>query len=139
MKTKSFQSGFAKGGGLYSIIREILLISDPEKILLLSASYDYLITENLYMNYTVKELRGGQYNLLILTDVKEKKFLVKQKILLYRFSMNRSNLQLQVMDIKKFNDDLNSGKEYANQIMSNSMIWYDKGLVSFKYPGERVN
>lgn len=91
------------------------------------------------MNYTVKELRGGQYNLLILTDVKEKKFLMKQKILLYRFSMNRSNLQLQVMDIKKFNDDLNSGKEYANQIMSNSMIWYDKGLVSFKYPGERVN
>src|SRR5277367_2132880 len=111
MKTPSFQSGFAKGSDLYSIIREIVLISDPEKILLLSATYDYLVTENLYMNKTVRELRCSQYNLLILTDVKEKKTLVKQEILLYRFSMNRRNLQLQVIDIKEFNNDLNSGKE----------------------------
>ncbi|HXB29845.1 MAG TPA: hypothetical protein VNW49_08505 [Puia sp.] len=134
MKTKSFQPGFIQSGGLRSIIREIVLISDPEKILLLSATYDYLITENIYIKNLVQELRGNQYNLLILSNDKEKKILSKHKILLYCLSKDRRNLQLQVMDIKEFNDDLISGKEYANHILLNAMIWYDKGDVPLAFP-----
>ncbi len=134
MKTKSFQPGFIQSGELRSIIREIVLISDPEKILLLSATYDYLITENIYMKNSVQELRGNQYNLLILSNDKEKKILSKHKILLNCLSKDRRNLQLQVMDIKEFNDDLISGKEYANHILLNAMIWYDKGDVPLAFP-----
>lgn len=139
MKTQTFQSGFVQGGGLRSIIHEIVLISDPEKILLLSATYDHLITENIYMKNTVQELRGNQYNLLILSNDKEKKSRAKHKVLLYGLSKYRSNLQLQFMDIKEFNDDLISGREYANHILLNAMIWYDKGEISFEYPNQRVN
>ena len=134
MKTKSFQSGYVQGGELNSIIREIVLISDPEKILLLSATYDYLITENIYLKNTVQEFRGNHYNLLILSNDKEKKSLAKHKILLYCLSKDRRNLQLQVLDISEFNNDLMSGKEYANHIVSNAMIWYDKGEVPLAFP-----
>jgi hypothetical protein len=137
MKTKSFQSGFMQGGKLHSIIREIVLISDPEKILLLSATYDYLVTENIYMKHTVQELRGNQYNLLILSNDKEKKSLTKHKIFLYGLSKDRRNLQLQVIDIKEFNDDLVSGKEYANHVLLSAMIWYDKGEVPLAFPISR--
>jgi len=134
MKTKSFQSGYLQGGGLSSIIREIVLMSDPEKILLLSATYDYLITENIYMKNMVQEFRGNHYNLLILSNDKEKKSMAKHKILLYCLSKDRRNLHLQVMDINEFNDDLVSGKEFANHIVSNAMIWYDKGTVPLAFP-----
>ncbi len=137
MKTQSFQSGFVQGGRLSSIVSEIVLISDPEKILLLSATYDYLVTENIYMKHTVRELRGSQYNLLILSNDKEKKSLTKHKILLYGLSKDRRNLQLQVVDIKEFNDDLISGNEYANHVLSNAMIWYDKGEVPLAFPTDR--
>ncbi len=134
MKSQTFQSGFVQGGGLRSIIHEIVLISHPEKILLLSATYDYLVTENIYIKNTVQEVRGNQYHLLVLSDDKEKKSLVRQEILLYGLSRHRRNLQLQVMDIKEFNDDLISGKEYANHIILNAMIWYDKGSIPLTFP-----
>ncbi len=137
MKTQSFQSGFVQGGRLSSIINEIVLIADPEKILLLSATYDYLVTENIYMKHTVQELRGSQYNLLILSNDKEKKSLTKHKILLYGLSKDRRNLQLQVVDIKEFNNDLISGKEYANHVLSNAMVWYDKGEVPLAFATDR--
>jgi hypothetical protein len=137
MKTQSFQSGFVQSGGLRSIVQEIVLFSDPEKILLLSATYDYLVTENIYMKNMVQELRGNQYSLLILSNDKEKKSLTKHKILLYGLSKDRRNLQLQVMDIKEFNDDLISGKEYANHVLLNAMIWYDKGEVPLAFPKDR--
>jgi hypothetical protein len=137
MKTKSFQSGFVQGSNLRSIINEIVLISDPEKILLLSATYDYLVTENIYMKHTMQELRGSHYNLLILSNDKEKKSLTKHKILLYGLSRDLRNLQLQVMDIHEFNDDLISGKEYANHVVLNAMIWYDKGEVPLSFPTVR--
>jgi hypothetical protein len=136
MKTKSFRSEHT-GGGLYSIIREIVLISDPEKILLLSATYDYFLTENIYANNTVQELRGNHYSLLILSHDKEKKSLAEQEILLYSLLKNRKNLQLQVMDINEFNDDLIAGNEFANHILLNAMLWYDKGEVPLIFQNDR--
>src|SRR5580704_988687 len=134
MKTTSVRAGDTHFGGLSSIIREIVLLSHPEKILLLSASYDYKITENIYSKNTVQEFRSNHYSLLILSNEKEKKSMVTQKTLLYSFLKDRRNLQLQVMDIKEFNDDLISGKEYASHILFNAMIWYDKGEVLLAFP-----
>ncbi|HTB23943.1 MAG TPA: hypothetical protein VK711_01175 [Puia sp.] len=137
MKTQTFQSGFEQSVGLRSIIKEIVFISDPEKIFLLSATYDYLVTENIYLNDTVQELRGNQYDLLILYNNEEKKSLTKHKLLLYGLTKHRRNLQLQIMHIKEFNDDLTSGKEYASHILSNAMIWYDKGIVPLAFPAHK--
>jgi hypothetical protein len=137
MKTQTFQSGFAQSGELRSIIKEIVLNSGPEKIFLLSATYDYLVTENIYLNDTVQELRGNQYNLLILYNNEEKKSLTKHKILLYGLTKHRRNLQLQIMDIKEFNDDLISGKEYASHILLNAMIWYDKETIPIGYSTDK--
>jgi len=137
MKTQTFQSGFEQSVGLRSIIKEIVFISDPEKIFLLSATYDYLVTENIYLNDTVQELRGNQYDLLILYNNEEKKSLTKHKLLLYGLTKHRRNLQLQIMHIKEFNDDLTSGKEYASHILSNAMIWYDKGIVPLAFPAQK--
>jgi hypothetical protein len=137
MKTMSFQSGNVQSSGLRSIIRELVLVFDPEKILLLSVSYDYLLTENIYLKKTVQELRSSHYNLLMLYDEKERKSPAKEEIIGYNLLKKRRNLQLQVMDINEFNDDLNSGKEYANHILLNAMIWYDKGEVPLAFPEAR--
>jgi hypothetical protein len=137
MKTISFQSGNVQNSGLRSIIRELVLVFDPEKILLLSVSYDYFLTENIYLMDTVQELKSSHYNLLILSDEKERKSPAKEEIIGYNLLKKRRNLQLQVMDIIEFNDDLISGKEYANHILLNAMLWYDKEKVPLAYPEAR--
>ena len=134
MKTISFQSGNVQNSGLRSIIRELVLVFDPEKILLLSVSYDYFLTENIYLMDTVQELKSSHYNLLILSDEKERKSPAKEEIIGYNLLKKRRNLQLQVMDIIEFNDDLISGKEYANHILLNAMLWYDKEKVPLAFP-----
>jgi hypothetical protein len=134
MKTIPFHSGNVQNSGLRSIISELVLVFDPEKILLLSASYDYFLTENIYLKETVQELRSRHYNILILANEKERKSPIKEEIIGYSLLKKRRNLELQVMDINEFNDDLTSGKEYANHILLNAMIWYDKGEVPLAFP-----
>jgi hypothetical protein len=137
MKTISFHSGNVQNSGLRSIISELVLVFDPEKILLLSASYDYFLNEDIYLKETVQELRSRHYIILILANEKERKSPIKEEIIGYSLLRKRRNLQLQVMDIKEFNDDLISGKEYANHIVLNAMIWYDKGDVPLAFPKHR--
>jgi hypothetical protein len=137
MKTIPFQPGNMQSSGLRSIIRELVLVFDPEKILLLSVSYDYFLTENIYLKETLQDLKSSHYNLLMLSDEKERKSPAKEEIIGYCLLRKQNNLQLQVMDINEFNDDLNSGKEYANHILLNAMIWYDKGEVPLAFPKHR--
>jgi hypothetical protein len=131
----SYESSF-KSQGLSSIIREIVYVSDPEKILLLSASFEYLITESIYYKNAVQELTSKHYNLLILSNEKEKKSLVKNEMALNSRFKDRRNLQFLIMDIFKFNEDLKSGNEQANYILSNAMLWYDKEQVPLAFPNE---
>jgi len=137
MKTISFHSGNVQNSGLRSIIGELVVVFDPEKILLLSFSYDYFLTENIYLKQTVQELKSSHYNLLILVNEKERKSPAKEEIISYNLLKKRRNLQFQVMDINEFNDDLISGKEYINHILLNAMLWYDKEEVPLAFPEAR--
>jgi len=85
------------------------------------------------LKQTVHELRSRHYNILILANEKERKSPIKEEIIGYSLLKKRRNLELQVMDINEFNDDLTSGKEYANHILLNAMIWYDKGEVPLAF------
>jgi hypothetical protein len=139
MKRNLSYESYLKSQGLSSIIREIVYVSDPEKILLLSASFEYLITESIYYKNAVQELTNKHYNLLILSNEKEKKSLVKNEMALNSRFKDRRNLQFLIMDIFKFNEDLKSGNEQANYILSNAMLWYDKEQVPLAFPNEGFN
>jgi hypothetical protein len=139
MKRNLSYESYLKSQGLSSIIREIVYVSDPEKILLLSASFEYLISESIYHKNAVQELTSKHYNLLILSNEKEKKSLVNNEMALNSRFKDRRNLQFLIMDIFKFNEDLKSGNEQANYILSNAMLWYDKEQVPLAFPNEGFN
>lgn len=120
---------------LKSIIREIVLISDPEKIFLLSASFESVLKESIYLKTAIQADTSRYYNLLVLSNTMEKKSQVKNEVLHSRFK-DRRNLQFQVMDIHKFNQDLKSGDEFANFVIANAMLWHDKEQVPLEYPNE---
>ena len=120
---------------LKSIIREIVLISDPEKIFLLSASFESVLKESIYLKTAIQAEAGRYYNLLVLSNTMQKKSQVKNEVLHSRFK-DRRNLQFQVMDIHKFNQDLKSGDEFANYVLANAMLWHDKEQVPLEYPNE---
>ncbi len=139
MKTNLSGESNLKRQELISIIREIVYLSDPEKILLISASFEYLITESIYYKNAVQELTGKHYNLLVLSTVKEKKSLLENEIALNSRFKDRRNLQFQVMDIFRFNEDVKSGNEQANYILANAMLWYDKERVPLVFPNGESN
>ncbi len=127
---------YLKCQDLNSIIREIVYLSDPEKILLLSASFEYLVTESIYSKNAVRELNSKYYNLLILFNAKEKKSLVKIELKLYYHFKDYKNLQFQIRDIYKFNEDIKSCDEQANHILANAMLWHDREQVPLECPNE---
>ncbi len=120
---------------LKSIIREIVLISDPEKIFLMSASFECVLTESIYLKSTIQEETGRYYNLLLLSNAEQNKSQVNNEVALHNRFRDR-NLQFQVMDIHKFNQDLKSGDEFANFVIVNAMLWHDKEQVPLEYPNE---
>ncbi len=139
MKTDLPWKSYLQHQDLKEIIREIVFLSDPEKIFLISASFEYLISDSIYVKNAVRELKGKHYNLLILFSAKEKKSIFENELLLYNRLKQGENLQFQVMDINSFNDDIKSGDERANHILANAMIWYDKEQVPLECPNERFD
>ena len=119
---------------LSQIVQDIVKKTDPEKILLISASYDYRLTENIFKQNPSEELKKSHYSLLIL-GIQEKSAYSIKAMQSYgsRFS-NPPNLQLFFMDIHDFNKKLDAGDEYASEIVSNAMIWYDKGEIALRFP-----
>jgi hypothetical protein len=104
MKTKSPFMESIQNTTLCSCLREIVNIADPEKILLLSASYDYHLTENIFINHPVQEFNGGCYNVLILSDCHGKESPAKLKTMIWNLLNGRRNLQFHIMDINSFNE-----------------------------------
>ena len=62
---------------LKDIVREIAQKADPEKILLISASYDYRLTEDVFIQQPQEEMKNSHYSLLILGIQEKSAFSVK--------------------------------------------------------------
>jgi len=60
-------------GKLASIIEEIVHIADPEKILLLSVTYNYQLKENIFIKNPMKDYSGVCYDLLALPRARMQK------------------------------------------------------------------
>ena len=138
MKAQSFFGGTSRTEGLAAIIREIVRIADPEKILLLSASYDYRLTENIFIKNPIVDCRDSQYDLLILTDGNEKKSLAEQEITIYARLKDYKKLSLHLMSVHEFNEHVEAGEEFENFILLNAMISYDRERIPLAFPKDLV-
>ncbi len=134
MKTEIL-SGIAIGrNNLSEIVKDIVKNADPEKILLISAVYDYRLTENIFRRKPLNELKSSHYSLLFLGIQEKSAFSIKNMQSSKRLMAYPSNLQLFFMDIHDFNNKLDAGDEYASEIVLNAMIWYDKGDIALHTP-----
>ena len=120
---------------LISIIPEIVRITSPEKILLISASFSHNIIENVFVGNTIEEYMEGHYNLLILTDYKNKSLAARLELMMLAWLSGHRNLQLHLMDIYEFNKKVVEGDEYSISILSKAFICYDKEKIPLEYPG----
>ena len=118
------------------IIQDIIRIADPEKILLLSACYDYQLTENIFIKTPIQEFTGSHYDVMILIADWDKKSLAgKDLSIITRLHANR-NLKFCLMDIREFNERIRAGAEVENFIHLNAIICYDKGGIVLADPSE---
>ena len=126
MKIKSMAPGFNQVGNLHSIISEIVLIADPEKILLLTASYTYQFTENIFVRNPLQQFSDGYYELLVLIQSDGKISLAEQEVGIRSKLLHFSNLLLHLRDIHEFYRRAGAGDEFENYILLNAMVSYDK-------------
>ncbi len=134
MKTATLSKITSSDGNLSEIVRIIVRNADPEKILLISASYDYRITENIFSKNPAERAENSHYSLLILHNSGKTAFLVKSMQSERSIFPVQQSLQLFFMDIDEFNKKLADGDENASKIVSNAMIWYDKGEIPLHFP-----
>jgi len=134
MKNTSSFLGAKQSTSLSLIIHQIVQISDPEKILLLAASFDYQLTENIFMKNPVQQYRGNRYNLLILSEVQPKNSLSKLELKLMERMLDHRNVQFAVIDIIEFNKEVETGDSYWRYILLNAMLSYDKGQIPLANP-----
>jgi hypothetical protein len=127
-----------QGSSLHSVIRYIIRISNPEKILLLSASYTYLFTENIFQKKPLLQIQGNRYELMILSSVHDKTELTAlgQKL---KQSMFHRKFLFTLMDIAEFNKKVEAGDEYLNHILLHAMMSYDNGRIPLAFPGQLSN
>jgi hypothetical protein len=138
MHFKSFYTGTNQTHSLNSLLQEIVRIADPEKILLISASFQYQLTENVFQRSPVKQFLGNRYELLILLNVREKGELAKQELNLMNRIIYPGDFQFATMDIIEFNKEVESGSPYLDQILLNALMSYDKGVIPFAQPAMQV-
>lgn len=138
MSTQLQAEAINRTKNLDGIIQEIVRVADPEKILLISARYDYQLTENIFVKNPVQTTQSCHYNLLVLTEEKEKKSLIRQELILTSYQNAQKNLQLHIMNIHEFNKQVETGDEYLGFILLNAMLWYDKGRIPLSDPKSSV-
>ena len=126
MKTRTETRISRQKEGLEVIIREIVQEAGPEKILLLSASYHYRLTENIFIKNPVEEFSGSQYDLLVLADGSGERSLVDLEIAIHTRLCSQNNLHFHIKDIHEFNKEVEAGDEYACFIQFNALLYYDK-------------
>jgi hypothetical protein len=119
---------------LAHIVPEIVRMTDPEKILLLSASFSTQITENIFIRKPVEELTAAQFSLLVLTGYKDKTILSRLELMMLGWLSGHPNLQLQLVDIYEFNKRITEGEEYSLSILSNAFICYDSERIALVCP-----
>jgi hypothetical protein len=134
MKTPLPETTIVRSEGLDVLVREIVRIADPEKIFLISAGFDHQLTENIFLKNPVQSFRSNRYHLLILFERKMNESLKTKETVMNSLLNDRKNLQLEVMDIIDFNDQVGAGDAYFRFILTNAMIWYDKGRIPLAYP-----
>jgi len=134
MKNSILFSLSKQPGKLASIIEEIVRIAYPEKILLLSATYNYQLNEDIFLKNPVKDYSGICYDLLALAEDKDAKTFMEQEITISMRLRNQADLHLHMMDIHEFNRLIKAGDEYFKFLLLNAFIPYDKGHIPLEYP-----
>jgi hypothetical protein len=119
---------------LSAIIDEIVKIAHPEKIFLIGASYEYQLTENIFIKNPVENLTGRQYDLLIISDTRERISGIENETLFYTKFKHRAGLHIRLMDIHEFNKAVKAGNDFENFILLNAMLCYDKGKILMEDP-----
>jgi hypothetical protein len=119
---------------LSDIVPEIVRMTDPEKIILLSASFSTRITENIFIRKPSEELIAAQYNLLVLTGYRDNTILSRMELMMLGWLSCHPNLQLQLVDIHEFNKRITEGEEYSISILSNAFICYDRERIELTIP-----
>lgn len=138
MKTQTLVQDDKTKELLAKIIQEIIRITDPEAILLLSAIYEYRFTENIFKKGPLFESWGKGYELLVLMDRNKDKSWAEQETIIRSRLPHFHNLRLQQNSIQDFNTKVESGEEYENFILLNAMISYHKGQIRLAFPDRLV-
>jgi hypothetical protein len=115
-------------------IKEIVLAVNPEKIFLLSASYHYQVTENIFIPNPLEEIKESQYQVLVLIHGETKKSLAGLEIVIRTKLMNHGNLQVHLMDIHVFNKQVEQGDEWSGFILLNALLCYDRENIRLSDP-----
>jgi hypothetical protein len=134
MKNSMLFSLSKQTGKLASIIEEIVRIADPEKILLLSVTYNYQLKENIFIKNPMKDYSGVCYDLLALSEGKDAKTLIEQEITISMRLRNQVDLHLHMLDVHEFNRLIKAGDEYFRFLLLNAFIPYDRGHIPLEYP-----
>jgi hypothetical protein len=120
--------------GLEAIIARIVRLIDPEKIFLLSASYEYQLTESIFRKDMEQGFRLSSFDLLALSEEKDELAMKRQAILTCRGVGGHQNLHLSIVNMDVFNEAVKKGHEYENYILQHAMIWYDRGRFQLAQP-----
>jgi hypothetical protein len=120
--------------GLEAIIARIVRLIDPEKIFLLSASYEYLLTESIFRKDMEQGFRLSSFDLLALSEEKDELTMKRQAIRTCRGVGGQQNLHLSIVNMDEFNEAVKKGHEYENYILQHAMIWYDRGRFQLAQP-----
>lgn len=123
---------------LACLLREIVGLADPEKIFLLSAGFEYRLTENIFQKTPAQAIQAKQYQLLILMNTGEKSALAKLEINLMQIGLRQMNFQFALMDIAEFNKKVEAGDPYWGFILFNAMLSYDSGRIGLAIPSQQV-
>jgi hypothetical protein len=119
---------------LADIVREIIRVADPEAILLLSATYNYRLMENIFVEAPLWVSSGNSYELLVLTNRNHGKSWSASEMVICSRLPHCRNLKLHQKSIQEFNAKVESGEEYENFVLLNAMITYHRGKTPLAYP-----
>ena len=114
------------------VIRDIVRMVDPEKILLISASIEYLLMGNPAVDDPPWKV--SRFEFLVLVESQETKSLNKLDMALGGLMKHHGNFQYQVQDILRFNQSVAAGNECNRNILLRSMIYYDNEQIPFAIP-----
>ena len=126
MKIKLQGPESTPGQGLYEMIPELVRIAEPEKILLLSASYQYNLTENIFIDRPEWECLSNQYQVVLLMNSSEKKSWADLEARIHTRMKGCNRISVQFLDLRVFNRQVEEGHHWSGFVQMNAMTLFDR-------------